>query len=136
MTIIPWSGHGTRSDAVGNLRHSLKMPTYEFLLHTTGIRLDLGNDGPPAIGFHTSRRIRAKNSQEACETIMALMEKDPDLADILRSGHEAGLRPATEVEDTCLIPWWKSILPWLKPGLAFYTDDPDDGSIEAVEDVG
>ena len=108
------------------------MPTYQFLLHTTGIRLDLGDDeDSPAIGFYTSRRARAKNSQEAYEAIMAKMDRDPDLIDVFKSGHNAGLRPKTEVEQTYIIPWWRSIIPWRNPGLSFYTNDTDNESTEA-----
>lgn len=104
-----------------------KMPTYQFLLHTTGIRLDVGDEGDgPAIGFYTSRRVRAKNSEDAYDAIMAMMDHDPDLTDVFKSGHDAGLRPKTEVEEVYLIPWWRSFLPWRKPGLAFYNADTDD----------
>lgn len=109
------------------------MPTYQFLLHTTGIKLDLGDDDDcPAIGFYTSRRVRAKNSQEAHDAIMAEMDADPKLADVFKSGHDAGLRPKTEVDKIYIIPWWRTILPWRKPGLALYTDDTDNESVEGV----
>lgn len=101
------------------------MPTYQFLLHTTGFKLDMGDGGPPVVGFYTSRRARAQNSNEAYKIVMAAMDDDPKLADIFASGHGAGLRPKTEVEETYIIPWWQAILPWRKPGLAFYPEDSE-----------
>ena len=108
------------------------MPTYQLLLHTTGIKLDLGDgDDSPAIGFYTSRRVRAENSKQAHDTIMEEMDADPKLADIFKPGHDAGLRPNTQVEEIYIIPWWRTILPWRKPGLAFYTEDAHDESAAA-----
>lgn len=101
------------------------MPTYQFLLHTTGISLDMEDGDAPAIGFYTSRRAQASCSEEAYKIVMREMDSDPDLEDVFRSGHDADLRPKTEVEETYLIPWWRALLPWRKPGLAFYPDDPD-----------
>ncbi len=66
---------------------------------------------------------------------MASLDEDPELADVYKSGHDAGLRPKTEVEETYLIPWWRSIIPWRKPGLAFYADYPHDDSIEAAPQI-
>ncbi len=62
---------------------------------------------------------------------MAKMEGDPDLADIFKSGHDAGLRPRTVVEETYILPWWRTILPWPKPGLAFYPYDPNEHDSDA-----
>ena len=101
------------------------MPTYQFLLHTTGISLDMGDGEAPAIGFYTSRRAKASSAEEAYKIVMAAMDSDPDLEDVFSSGHDAGLRPKTMAEETYLIPWWRALLPWRKPGLAFYPDDPD-----------
>jgi hypothetical protein len=58
------------------------------------------------------------------------MDVDPQLADIFASGHAAGLRPKTEVEKIHVIPWWRAILPWRNPGLAFYADEDE----ESVKD--
>lgn len=100
--------------------------TYQFLLHTTGIRLDFDDDTPTAIGFFTSRRAFASNSEEAYQIIMAAMDADPKLADIFESAYDAGLRPKTEVEEIYLIPWWRAILPWRRPGLALYPEDAEE----------
>ena len=54
------------------------MPTYQFLLQTTGICLDMGDGEAPAIGFYTSRRAKAANSKEACRIVMAAMDADPE----------------------------------------------------------
>ncbi|MCG8599215.1 MAG: hypothetical protein MI807_03645 [Verrucomicrobiales bacterium] len=102
------------------------MPTYQFLLHTTGISLDLGDGEEPAIGFYTSRRAKASSSEGAYKIVMAEMDSDPDLEDVFRSGHDAGLRPQTVSEATYIIPWWRAILPWSKPGLTLYSDDSDE----------
>lgn len=102
------------------------MPTYQFLLHTTGISFDMGDGDAPAIGFYTSRRATAPNSEEAYKMVMAAMDVDSDLKDIFKSGHEVGLRPRTVAEETYIIPWWRAIVPWRKPGLAFYPCDSDD----------
>jgi hypothetical protein len=101
------------------------MPTYQFLLHSTGFTLDVGDGEPPAVGFYTSRRARASNSSEARKIVMAAMNDDPKLADIFASGHDAGLFPKTEVQEVYMIPWWRAILPWRKPGLAFYPEDSE-----------
>jgi len=106
------------------------MPTYQFLIHTTGIRLDTGEGESPAIGFYTSRRAKATSADEAYHKVMADMDADPDLKDIIQSGHDAGLRPRTVVEETYIIPWWRAILPWRRPGLALYPFDPDEDEIE------
>jgi hypothetical protein len=105
------------------------MKTYQFLLHTTSFRLDMGDGEPPAIGCYTSRRASAADSEKAYKVVMAALDADPDMADIFRSGHDAGLHPRTVAEETYIIPWWRTILPWRKPGLAFYPYDPneDDG---------
>lgn len=102
------------------------MPTYQFLLHTTGISLDMGDGEAPAIGFYTSRRATAPSSEEAYKIVMAAMDEDPELKDIFASGHDADLRPRTVAEQTYIIPWWRAILPWRKPGLAFYPYDPEE----------
>jgi hypothetical protein len=107
------------------------MPTYQFLLHTTGFKLDMGDGEPPAIGCYTSRRAKAANSEEAYRIVMAAMDTDPDLSDIFESGHDAGLRPRTVAEETYIIPWWRAMLPWRKPGLAFYPYDIDEGESDA-----
>jgi hypothetical protein len=109
------------------------MPTYQFLLHTTGISLDMGEGEAPAIGFYTSRRATAASSEEAYEIVKAAMDADPDLKDICASGHDAGLGPRTVTEETYIIPWWRTILPWRKPGLAFYPYDPDEDDCNASE---
>ena len=85
----------------------------------------MGDGVPPAVGFYTSRRSRAQNSNEAYKIVMAALDDDPNMADIFASGHGAGLRPKTEVEETYIIPWWRAILPWRKPGLAFYPEDSE-----------
>lgn len=102
------------------------MPTYQFLLHTTGISLDMGDGEAPAIGFYTSRRATAPNSEGAYKIVMAAMDVDPDLKDIFTSAHHAGLHPRTVAEETYLIPWWRAVFPWRNPGLAFYPYDPDE----------
>lgn len=99
------------------------MPTYEFLLHITGISLDIGDSEAPAIGFYTSRRANARSFEEACKIVMAAMDADPELKDIFASAYDAGLHPQTIAEVTYIIPWWRAILPLRKPGRAFYTDD-------------
>ena len=109
------------------------MPTYQFLLHTTGIRFDVGDGEAPTIGFYTSRRASAPNSQEAYKIVMAAMDVDPDMKDIFISAYDAGLRPQTVVEETYIIPWWRAILPWRKPGRAFYPYDPDEDDITPPE---
>ncbi len=101
------------------------MPTYQFLLQTTGICLDLGDGEAPAIGFYTSRRAKASNSKEAYRIVMGAMDADPELEDVFRSGHDAGLRPNTIAVETYIIPWWRAMLPWRKPGLVFYPDESD-----------
>jgi hypothetical protein len=85
----------------------------------------VGDGEPPAVGFYTSRRARASNSSEARKIVMAAMNDDPKLADIFASGHDAGLFPKTEVQEVYMIPWWRAILPWRKPGLAFYPEDSE-----------
>lgn len=102
------------------------MPTYQFLLHTTGIRLDMENGEPPAVGFYTSRRASASTSDEAYKKVMAAMDADPELEDVFRTAHAAGHRPRTVAEETYIIPWWRAILPWRKPALALYPYDPDE----------
>ncbi len=87
------------------------MPTYQFLLHTTGISLSTGEGEAPAIGFFTIRRARASNPDDARKMVLAAMDSDPDLEDVFRSGLDAGLRPRTMVEKTYLIPWWRALLP-------------------------
>jgi hypothetical protein len=107
------------------------MPTYQFLLHTTGISLDMGDGEAPVFGFYTSRRAAASNAEEAYKIVMAAMDVDPDLKDIFTAAHDAGLRPRTVSEESYIIPWWRAILPWRKPGLAFYPYDPDDDNSDA-----
>lgn len=102
------------------------MPTYQFLLHTTDINLDMGDGEAPAIGFYTSRRATAPNSEEAYKIVMEAMDEDPALKDVFRSGHDAGLLPRTVTDQTYIIPWWRAILPWRKAGLTFYSYDPDE----------
>ncbi len=63
--------------------------------------------------------------------VMASMDADPKLTEIFEAAHHAGLRPKTEIEETYLIPWWRAILPWRKPGLAFYPFDPDEDDSNA-----
>lgn len=110
---------------------SYGVPTYQFLLHTTDINLDMGDGEAPTIGFYTSRRATAPNSEEAYKIVMEAMDVDPDLKDIFRSGHDAGLRPRTVTERTCIIPWWRAILPWRKAGLKFYSYEPDEDDGDA-----
>lgn len=109
------------------------MPTYQFLLHTTGIRLEDAYGKPTAIGFFTSKRAYASSSEDAYKIVMASMDADPTLADIFESAHRAGLSPKTEVEEMYIIPWWRTILPWTKPGLALYSEDSEDESISKTE---
>jgi hypothetical protein len=107
------------------------MPTYQFFLHTTGISVHMGDGEAPAIGFYTSRRAKAADSEAAFQIVMSAMEADPETEAVLRSGLGKGLRPETMVEEAYVVPWWLAILPWRKPGLAFYQDDPEEGAEDA-----
>jgi len=105
------------------------MPTFQFLLHTSGIQVEIEGDPIPAIGFFTSRRARAATSEEAFDMVMRAFDTDSKLTDIFQTAHDAGLRPKTDVEEVYLIPWWKAILPWKERGLCFYPpEDPDESS--------
>jgi len=99
------------------------MPTYQFLLHTSGIQLSVDNGESYARGFLTSRRAKAKSVDVAFDIVMKGYNSDPKISEIISFGYEAGLQPQTEVEETYIIPWWRTILPWKKPGLAFYEDE-------------
>lgn len=101
------------------------MKTFQFLLHTTGILLKFEGDPGPAIGFYTNRRAKGSTYQEAFETAMGEFDSDPKITDIVQSGHDAGLRPKTEIEEYYIIPWYKAILPWKTPGLVFYDNEDD-----------
>lgn len=101
------------------------MPVYQFMLHTTGIRFGDG-EGAPAIGFYSHRRASAANVDGAREKVMAAMDSDTELRDLIQSGHDAGLKPKTEVESIHLVPWWKAMLPWTQPGLCLYANDDDE----------
>jgi len=126
-SIIIISIHPRHRSWMTSLKRSHQnMPTYQFLLHTTGISLDLGDGEAPAIGFYTSRRAKASNSEEAYKIVMAEMDSDADLEDVFRSGYDAGLRPQTISEEAYVIPWWRAILPWRKPGMTLYADEPDE----------
>ena len=84
------------------------------------------SDGePPIVGFYTSRRARAPNSSEARKIVMAAMHGEPRVAEIFLLGQGAGLHPKTDVQEMHVIPWWRTILPWRKPGLAFYQEDSE-----------
>ncbi|MDF1816763.1 MAG: hypothetical protein P1V20_31460 [Verrucomicrobiales bacterium] len=96
------------------------MPTFQFLLHTAGIRVEFEDDPVPAVGFYTSRRASAATSEEAFEKIMQSFDTDPKLVYIFQEAHEAGLTPLTEIEEIYRIPWWKTLLPWKKPGICLY----------------
>jgi hypothetical protein len=93
------------------------MPTFQLLLHTTDIRVELDGDPIPCIGFYTSRRAKARTSEEAFEQIMKEFDTDPEMLDLFQAAHEQGL--------VILIPWWKAILPWKTPGLIFYPADEE-----------
>ncbi len=102
------------------------MPTFQILLHTTGIHMEVGEESStPCIGFYTSRRANAETSGEAFEKIMKEFDTDPEMRDIFVSAHHHGLRPKTEIEKVFIIPWWKAIFPWKLPGLCFYHADED-----------
>ena len=73
------------------------MPTFQFLLRTSGIRVEFDDDTKPAIGFYTSCRARAGTSEQAFQKAMNSFDTDRKLADIFQSAHDAGLRPNTEV---------------------------------------
>lgn len=103
------------------------MPTFAFLLHTTGILLDGEDAGDaPAIGFYSWRRARGKTSREAYDAVMAAMDRDPKLKDIIRSAHAAGLRPKTVVDQSYRLPWWKALLPWREQALMLYAKDDEE----------
>jgi|GEM_PF-6449681 len=101
------------------------MPTYEVLLHATGFRLPM-DGGSPATGFYMVDRVLARTAEEASKIALELMDSDPKIADVFKSGHAADLDPRTEVEKVDAISWWRAILPWRKLGLAFYSDDAEE----------
>ena len=102
------------------------MATYQFMLHTTGILLEDPEGGKPAIGFYSWRRARGATSGEARDAVMAAMDRDPKLRDIIVAAHEAGLQPQTVVDKVYEIPWWRTLLSWREPGLCLYAEDEDD----------
>ena len=104
------------------------MKTFQFRLHTTEISLRLDDESDPAIGFYTIRRAKGTTYQEAFKKIMDEFDSDEKITGIIQTGHDAGLRPTTEVEDYWIVPWYRAILPWEKPGLVFYGRDEEEES--------
>ena len=102
------------------------MPTFQFLLHTSGIQLEFEGDASPAIGFYSVARIKARNWEEGFETLMTHLDEDPEMKELLQSGHNAGLQPKTEIEEYFVVPWFRSILPWKPPGRVFYESDQEE----------
>jgi len=104
------------------------MPTFQILLHTSDIYVEVEDDAVPCIGFFTNRRATAPTSEEAFQKIMEGLDTDPEMQDIFQKAHDRGLRPKTSIVDVHLIPWWKTFFPWKPPGLIFYVSDEDAGS--------
>ncbi len=105
------------------------MPIYQLILHTTGIRYQTlnenGSESEPVVGFYSTRRVTAANTDEGFRLAMRDFDADPKLSELTQSGHDAGLTPKTEIETIYQIGWLKSLLPWRQPGLALY-DNADD----------
>jgi hypothetical protein len=96
------------------------MPTFQILLHTSDIHVELDQGPTPCVGFYTSRRASAQTSDEAFQKIMKEFDADPKMQDIFQTAHDHGLRPKTEIEEVYLIPWWEALFPWKSPALFFY----------------
>ena len=103
------------------------MPTFQLLLHTSGISFGPSHDSAgelkPAIGFYWSTRIHAEDPDQAFKLAMAEFDADEDMMEIVQSGQKLGLEPKTEIEEVYKIGWLKSLLPWKVPGLMFYEDE-------------
>jgi hypothetical protein len=102
------------------------MPTYQLLLHTSGINCLIDGSDSPAIGFYTTCRAVADTQDDAFRVIMDQFDSDPKIMDLIQSGYDAGLKPMTELQEVYKIPWYKSILPWTMPGLVFYDSDDEE----------
>lgn len=109
------------------------MPTFQILLHTSDIHMELDQGPTPCIGFYTSRRASAQSSDEAFQKIMKEFDADPKMQDIFQTARDRGLRPKTEIEEVYLIPWWKTLFPWKPPALVFYPPEDEVDSKEQKE---
>ena len=106
------------------------MPTYQLIVHTTGICYQIededGNESDPVIGFYSTRRVTAANTDEAVRLAMRDYEADPKISELTQSGYDAGLVPKTEFEIVNKIGWFKALLPWKQTGLVLYDSNDDE----------
>ncbi len=103
------------------------MKTFQFLLHVSGIAIEFGDgDDSKAIGFYTARRAKGATPELAFKALRSALEADPKVSEIMDSARASGLTPRLEVDEVHPVPWWRALLPWRDPGLAFYPADDDE----------
>ena len=73
------------------------MQLFLVMLHGTGIRLCVGDDSEPAVGFYTSRAIRADSMEQAVHKAKALVLKE--WSSTSRAAHNSGTPPSLTTEE-------------------------------------
>jgi hypothetical protein len=77
------------------------------MLHGTGILLHAEDDSPPAIGFYTSRAVKAESAEEAVEkakrSVLAVWASDRYI-----TANKGGM-PVLTTENVARISFWQSL---------------------------
>jgi hypothetical protein len=99
------------------------LPHFRVMFHGTGIDVpDLSGDGPPIVGFYTSRNVTAASVEGAVETAAAIIQAEWTTGDYASANR--GSKPELTAESVfrigALKRWFTRV-----QGYAFYADDED-----------
>ena len=96
------------------------MPYYRVLLEAKGIKvLDL-SDGPPIVGFFTTRVVRANSIPEAEEKAKTMVPADWTTGEYAASN--VGSRPILRVDTVYASSWWQH-LRFENKGHSFFAEE-------------
>lgn len=101
------------------------MPHFNIVLHGQGIRCPLEGNADSAIGFYATRRVRARDLQEAqalaCEAVLAEWRGGGQYAAV-----NLGAVPVLAVEDAWEVGLWAALFGRRPGGYSFYSKDDTD----------
>ena len=95
------------------------MPHYRVRLEGTGILVRLEDGGDPAIGFFTTRQVRAESPGAA--QARALSEVAAEWTSSAYAAHSKGGRLSLIAHDVLPVTWWRALLGRAPSGYAFYS---------------
>jgi hypothetical protein len=96
------------------------MPFYRVRLEGTGILLPTEGAEEPAIGFFTTRQVRAADETDAKLRALAVVA-DEWSTDPYASSNK-GASPSLSVEEVWRVSWWHALLRGSMRGHAFYSN--------------